>query len=239
MRYFELTEPEDLDSLQWSGSYRAERRWYLPSILCPRCDAWGGMTAYPSVDLSALPEKDELKSGWPQTREEYERRAALVRPFVPPEIQLEPGCRLGPLVGTAMGRFGPITAWPSWQVLVREDALTLIQEAGLKGIIPVRAELRNRRTKELPQYELEARPLAKLHPACIQDRDRVPTCLESCGNHGFSLPPERWLHGESLPTGLDLFGVEGTTRIVVSERFVDAVNRLGPSDVVYREITVE
>nr|WP_253899895.1 double-CXXCG motif protein [Corallococcus carmarthensis] len=233
-----MTEPEDLDNFHWSGSYRAERRWYLPSILCPRCEAWGGMTAYPSVDLSSLPEKDELKSVWPQTREEYQRRAALVRPFVPPEIQLEAGCRFGPLVGTAIGRFGPVTALPSWQVLVREDTLTALQEAGLKGIIPVRAELRNRRTKELPQYELEARPLVKLHPACIQDRDRVPTC-DYCGRHGFSLPPERWLLGESIPADLDLFGVDETTRIVVSERFVETVNRLGPSDVVYREITVE
>ncbi|RKG61037.1 hypothetical protein D7X30_09080 [Corallococcus sp. AB011P] len=238
MRYFEVSTPRDLDNFHWSGSYRAERRWALPSILCPRCDAWGGMTAYPSVDLSALPEKDELKSGWPQTREEYQRRAALVRPFVPPELQLEPGCMFGPLVGTAIGRFGPVTALPSWQVLVREDTLAAIQEARLKGIIPVRAELRNRRTKELPQYELEARPLVKLHPACIQDRDRVPTC-DYCGRHGFSLPPERWLLSASIPTDLDLFGVEETTRIVVSERFVDTVNQLGPSDVVYREISVE
>nr|WP_255651501.1 double-CXXCG motif protein [Corallococcus sp. AS-1-12] len=233
-----MTEPEDLDAFHWSGSYRAEHQWCLPSVLCERCETWGVMTAYPSVDLSTLPEKDELKSIWPQTREEYERRKALVLPFVPPEIQLEPGCRLGPLVGTAMGRFGPVTAMPSWQVLVREDALAALQDAGLKGIIPVRAELRNRRTKELPQYELEARPLVKLHPACIQDRDRVPTC-DLCGRHGFSLPPERWLLGESIPTELDLFGVEDTTRIVVSERFVDTVNRLGPSDVVYREISAE
>lgn len=33
--------------------------------------------------------------------------------------------------------------------------------------------------------------------------------------------------------------MEETTRIVVSERFVDTVNRLGASDVVYREISVE
>ncbi|CAM4197837.1 SitI6 family double-CXXCG motif immunity protein [Corallococcus exiguus] len=238
MRYFEVSTPRDLDSFHWSGSYRAERQWYLPSVLCQRCETWGVMTAYPSVDLSTLPEKDELKSVWPQPLEEYVRRKALVLPFVPPEIQLEPGCQFGPLVGRAMGRFGPVTAMPSWQVLVREDTLAAIQEAGLNGIIPVRAELRNRRTKELPQYELEARPLVKLHPACIQDRDRVPTC-GYCGSHGFYLPPERWLLGESIPAGLDLFGVEDTTRIVVSERFVDTVNRLGPSDVVYREISVE
>ncbi|RKH00848.1 hypothetical protein D7V97_29700 [Corallococcus sp. CA053C] len=235
MRYFELEEPRDLDSVVWSGTYRAERRWCLPGITCPRCDAWAGMLAYPSVDLSSLPENDSLTDGWPQSPEESARRAALVRPFVPPELPIEPGCDFGPLVGTARGRFGPVTVWPSWQVLVREDARDLLQGAGLQGIIPVRAELRNRRTKELPLYELEARPLAKLHPACIYDRE--PTC-PFCGRHGFTLPPKRWLLGESVPTGLDLFGVEETTRIVVSERFVDTVNRLGPSDVVYREITV-
>ncbi|NPD26890.1 hypothetical protein D7Y27_03090 [Corallococcus sp. AB004] len=153
-----------------------------------------------------------------------------------------------PLRRQAPGRHGAPAPLPvpdalqlrevAWQVLLREDTLAAIQEAGLKGIIPVWAELRNRRTKELPQYELEARPLAKLHPACIQDRDRVPTC-DGCGSHGFYLPPERWLLGESIPKDFDLFGVKETTRIVVSERFVDTVNRLGPSDMVYREISVE
>ncbi|MHA7627707.1 SitI6 family double-CXXCG motif immunity protein [Corallococcus sp. M7] len=238
MRYFELSTPRDLDNVHWSGTYRATRKWCLPGIDCPRCTPWSGMLAYPSVDLSNLTENDSLTSGWPQPLEEYARRAALVRPYVPQELPIEPGCSFGPLVGTSMGRFGPVTARPSWEVLVREDTLASIQEAGLKGIIPVRAELRNRRTKELPQYELEARSLVKLHPACIQDRDRVPTC-EYCGRNGFSLPPERWLLGASIPTDLDLFGVEDTTRIVVSERFVDTVNRLGPSDVVYREISVE
>ncbi|WP_372338351.1 SitI6 family double-CXXCG motif immunity protein [Corallococcus llansteffanensis] len=226
----------DPNSGQWSGTYRAKRKWYVPSQLCPRCEAWGGMQAYPSVDLSSLPDNDSLAEIWPQAPEEVARRVALVRPFVPPALPLEPGCRLGPLVGTAHGHFGPVTVWPSWQVLVREDARDLLQSSGLQGIIPVRAELRTRRTKEQALYELEARPLAKLHPACIYDRE--PTC-PFCGRHGFTLPPKRWLLGESVPTGLDLFGVEETTRIVVSERFVDTVNRLGPSDVVYREITVE
>ncbi|RKG97743.1 hypothetical protein D7X74_40715 [Corallococcus sp. CA047B] len=234
MRYFELEELADLESGQWSGEYRAKRRWYVPSQLCPRCGARGGMQAYPSVDLSKLPENDSLASVWPQAPEEVARRMALVRPFVPPELPLEPGYSLGPLVGTARGHFGPVTALPSWQVLVREDARDLLLGEGLQGIIPVRAELRTRRTKEQALYELEARPLAKLHPDCI---DRVPTCPD-CGDNSFSLPPKRWLLRESVPAGLDLFGVEETTRIVVSERFVDTVNRLGPSDVFYREITV-
>ncbi|RKH22834.1 hypothetical protein D7Y13_34740 [Corallococcus praedator] len=234
MRYFELEELANLESGQWSGSYRAEHRWCLPSILCPRCGARGGMQAYPSVDLSELPENESLTDIWPQSAEEYARRAALVRPFATAGIVLEPGNSLGPLVGTARGHFGPVTALPSWQVLVREDARDLLLETGLQGIIPVRAELRTRRTKELPLYELEARPLAKLHPDCI---DRVPTCPD-CGDNSFSLPPKRWLLRESVPPGLDLFGVEETTRIVVSERFIDTMNRLGPSDVFYREITV-
>ncbi|CAM4318093.1 hypothetical protein G4177_02240 [Corallococcus sp. ZKHCc1 1396] len=236
MRYFELAVLRDPDAGEWSGEYRAEHKWCLPSIRCPRCETWGGMQAYPSVDLTDLPANDALNDIRPQPPEEYARREALVRPFVPPERLLEPGCRLGPLVGTARGHFGPVTVWPSWQVLVREDARDLLLSEGLQGIIPVRAELRTRRTKQQALYELEARPLAKLHPACIYDRE--PTC-PVCGRHGFTLPPKRWLQGESIPQGLDLFGVEETTRIVVSERFVDTVNRLGPSDVFYREITAE
>ncbi|RKG91698.1 SitI6 family double-CXXCG motif immunity protein [Corallococcus terminator] len=235
MRYFEPAVLRDPDSGQWSGEYRAEHKWCLPSVLCPRCETWSVMQAYPSVDLSGLPDNDSLTDGWPQSAEEYARRLALVRPFAPPEFLLEPGCRLGPLAGTARGHFGPVTVWPPWQVLVREDARDLLLGEGLQGIIPVHAQLRTRRTKELPLYELEVHPLAKLHPDCIYDRE--PTC-PFCGRHGFMLPPKRWLLRESVPAGLDLFGVEETNRIVVSERFVDTVNRLGPSDVFYREITV-
>lgn len=42
-----------------------------------------------------------------------------------------------------------------------------------------------------------------------------------------------------MPEGLDVFGVEGANLHVVSERFVETVQRLGPSDVHYRELPAE
>ena len=55
----------------------------------------------------------------------------------------------------------------------------------------------------------------------------------------FDLPPKRWLLRSSIPEGLDVFGVEGANLHVVSERFVEVLQRLGPADVTYQELPAQ
>ncbi|NNB84333.1 SitI6 family double-CXXCG motif immunity protein [Corallococcus exiguus] len=223
---------------QWSGEYRARHRWHLPGVECPRCGAWVGMGAYPSVDLSALAEPafDEVRG--PTSFAEYMRLVALVRPLLPTGIPLEGGTSFGPMSGTARGRFGPVTCYPSWRMLLREDAVELLKAEGLQGVIAVRMALKSPRSTMPALYELEARPLAKLHPDCIGEF-KTPPC-PVCGRpEMFDLPPKRWLLRSSIPEGLDAFGIEGANPRVVSERFVEVLQRLGPSDVRYQELPAE
>ncbi|RKH00993.1 hypothetical protein D7V97_29590 [Corallococcus sp. CA053C] len=235
MRYFSVERLEDADAGQWSGEYRARHRWGLSGVECPRYGVWAEMDAFPSVELSGEAASTLAEQRWPTTLEEYNRLVALVRPLVPPELPVRAGGSFGPMVGTARGKFGPITNWPSWEVVLREDAVELLKAEGVTGVIAVRMELKSRRSNMPALYELEARPLAKLHPDCIGEW-KTPPC-DICGRpETFSLPPKRWLLRSSIPEGLDVFGVEGANLHVVSERFVEVVQRLGPADVTYQEL---
>lgn len=237
MRYFSIERLNSDEQGQWSGSYRARHRWHLSGVDCPRFGPWAGMDAFPSVDLSAVEEPVLAEPKGPMSVAEYNRLVARVRPFVPPGLPVRAGGSFGPMVGTAQGKFGPVTCWPSWVVILREDAVESLQAEGLQGVIAVRMELRSRRSTMPALYELEARPLARLHPDCIGEW-KTPAC-DICGKpESFSLPPKRWLLRSTVPEGLDVFGVEGANLHVVSERFVETVQRLGPSDVRYQELPV-
>jgi uncharacterized double-CXXCG motif protein len=237
MRYFSIESLRGDQALQWSGTYRASHRWRLSGVDCPKEGIWAGMRALPSVDLSSVAEPVLSNPRGPTSFEEYKRLVALVRPFVPSDLPVGAGSSFGPMVGFAQGRFGPVTCWPSWEVVLREDAVELLKAEGLTGVIAVRMELRSRRSTMPALYELEARPLARLHPDCIGDF-KTPPC-PVCGRpEVFPLPPKRWLLRSTVPEGLDVFGVHGANLHVVSERFVETVQRLGPSDVHYQELPV-
>ncbi|MGE6758500.1 double-CXXCG motif protein [Corallococcus interemptor] len=235
MRYFTVESFSFDEPGHWSGTYRANHRWHLSGVDCPREGIWSGLSAFPSVDLSAVDEPLLANPKGPTSLEEYKRLVSLARPFVPPELPILAGGSFGPMVGFAQGRFGPVTCDPPWQLILREDAVELLKAEGLQGIIAVRMELRSRRSNMPALYELEARPLAKLHPDCIGEF-KTPAC-ETCGRpESFRLPPKRWLLRPSIPEGLDFFGIQGTSKRVVSERFIETVQRLGPSDVHYQEL---
>ncbi|NPD22838.1 SitI6 family double-CXXCG motif immunity protein [Corallococcus exiguus] len=237
MRYFSVDSLNFDESGMWSGEYRARHRWHLPGVECPRCGTWSGSGAYPSVDLSSLsePALDEVRG--PTNFEEYRRLVALVRPLLPADVPVKGGTSFGPMRGTAQGRFGPVTCYPPWELVLREDVVELLKSKGLQGIIAVRMEFRSRRSTMPALYEVEARPLAKLHPDCIGEF-KTPPC-SVCGRpESYSLPPKRWLLRSAVPEGLDVFGIAGARLRVVSERFVETVQRLGPSDVHYQELPV-
>ncbi|HVG61934.1 MAG TPA: double-CXXCG motif protein, partial [Hyalangium sp.] len=66
--------------------------------------------------------------------------------------------------------------------------------------------------------------------------NRPPPC-PTCGRDAFRLPDELLLDAASLPSDVDLFRVaDFLTVLICTERFVQAVQRLGLDDIVFREI---
>ena len=222
----------------YTGGYDIEHKWGLPGIHCPACDATWSNTgiAFPCVDLSALPDATKLEKAWVENDfDEFVRLREMVRPLLPPGAVIGTGTEFGPLVGAARGTFGSLNVIYPWIMLVRPEALAALTAEGLKGLKGCPTALRFC-GKERPELlELQIEPHGRLHRDCIPPE--TPEPCPKCGRQGFKLPDEPILNLASLPTDRDLFRLANfTTVIVVTERFVDAVQRLGLEDVAFREL---
>jgi uncharacterized double-CXXCG motif protein len=231
---------ERVPAPRYSGECNAGHSWGLPGVHCPQCDAiWStGGDAFPSVDLSQHPEKDKYVSRLEKDYAEFERLREQVRPLVPADVPLWPGTKFGPLEGTAQGEFGPLLLPNPWTLLMRREVLEQLQAAGVRGLKGCRTELRFRRKNPPQLLELELLPRGRLHPDSLPP-DR-PTPCTKCGRMGWSLPEEPMLEAASLPEELDVFRVgDFGTVLVGTERFVEAVRRLGlEQDILFRELPV-
>lgn len=226
MNYFTIEEDR---SSGYTGEVSAKHKWGLPGILnCPGCKGSGGddSKAYPSVDLTAVASLADFEEARAEPFEEYERLCELVRPLLPPGAVLEPGVALGPLVGRAQGRFGPLVCPFPWWLLVQREAFEKLQAEGLKGLkgCPTQLRFRQRNAPEL--LEPEMLPVGRLHPDCLPS-NRKPPCPR-CGYHGLTLPENMLLDLSTVDSELDLFRLEDfSTVIVCTARFHDACQRLG------------
>jgi uncharacterized double-CXXCG motif protein len=220
-----------------SGDFNAAHRWGLPGVQCPQCGAiWSGAgLQFPSGDASALAERAELEEPHLErnfARFEYLRE--LVRPLLPPGVPLEPGTHFGPLVGNAWGKFGPFAWLNPCTLLVRREVLERLRAEVLRGLEGYRTALRFRQKQAPELLELELMPHGRFHPDCLSERE--PPCAR-CGRKGISMPEQPVLKADSLPTHLDLFRLADlTTQLIATERFAQAVQRLGPRGVAFKPL---
>jgi uncharacterized double-CXXCG motif protein len=235
MRYYKV---DDVREPRYSGSYSAAQRWFLPGVHCPVCHAtWGGLSdAYPSADLSHLPDHEKYVARLEEDYAEFERLREQVRPLVPPGVPLWPGSAFGPLTGTAQGEFGPFLMHHPWALLLRREVLERLQAEGVQGLMGYRTELRFRKKNPPELLELELLPRGRVHPDYLPE-DRPVPCVK-CGRKGWKRPEELVLSASSLPHEIDVFRLdEFPTAIIASERFVEASRRLGyEQDIVFREL---
>lgn len=226
MRYFNIREDR---SSGYTGEVFASHKWRLPGIRrCPGCNStWGDDSiAYPSVDLTAVATLADFEEARAEPFEEYERLCELVRPLLPPRAVLEPGVALGPLVGRAQGRFGPLVCPFPWRLLIQREAFEKLQSEELRGLKggPTQLRFRQRNAPELLEPELL--PVGQLHPDCLPP-DREPPCPR-CGRNGLTLPENMLLDTSTVSSDLDLFRLRDfSTVIVCTGRFHDACQRLG------------
>jgi uncharacterized double-CXXCG motif protein len=236
---FYLLDPEKAP--RYKGDINAAHQWGLPGVHCPACGAiWSkGSDAYPSVDLSSMPERKEFERPRPEPFAEFARLRELVRPWAPPGIPLWPGTKFGPLVGAAAGTFGPFFFQNPWTLLARRETLERLEPEGLRGLKGCRTELRFRKKEHPELLEFELHPFGQLHADCLPP-DLSPPC-GTCGRQGLKLPEGPILEAASLPTHVDLFRLAGYMTLIIStERFAEVVLRLGlgEGEIVFRELPV-
>jgi uncharacterized double-CXXCG motif protein len=237
MRFYELSHVE---RSRCSGGYDEGHKWNLPGIHCPVCDATWAATGitFPSVDLSHLPEREKYVPRVEEDYSEFERLREQVRPLVPPGVQLKPGTQFGPMDGAARGEFGPLCLYNPWNLLLQLEPLERLTAEGLQGLKGCRTQLRFRKKNPPELLEMELLPQGRLHPGCFP-ANLPPSCLK-CERFGARLPEEPLLDAAILPRHLDLFRLaDFTTLIIATERFVEAVLRLGyAQDILFRELPV-
>ncbi|HYO73239.1 MAG TPA: double-CXXCG motif protein [Archangium sp.] len=237
MKYFTIEEDR---SPVYTGVITGSHKWGLPGVdTCPSCGStWGDDSrAYPSVDLSPVASLADFVEPRAEPIEEYERLCELVRPFLPPGALLEPGTNLGPIVGTALGRFGQLVTSYPWWLLVQRESLEKLQAEGLQGLKGYPAQLRFRQRHAPELFELELLPVGRAHADCLPP-DREPPCPR-CGRVGLSLPKDLLLDASTLPSDLDVFRLEDfSTVIVCTERFAKACKRLELDGVVFNPVPI-
>lgn len=120
-------------------------------------------------------------------------------------------------------------------LVVRREALEQLQAEGVRGLVGCRTELRFRQKDPPELLELQLEPRGMLHPDCYPP-DQRPPCA-TCGRFGMTLPDDPILDAASLPTDRDLFRVGNFATVIVgTERFKDAVQRLGLEGITFREL---
>jgi len=234
MRFYELREDKKAG---YTGYFSAASRWGLPGVRCPQCGAtWASAaTAYPCVDLSALPERAEFEKPRPEPIKEFERLRELVRTLAPPGVPLPPGTRFGPSVGSAQGKFGPFYFDYDWTLFMRREAMESLRAAGIRGLEGCKPDVRFRQKSNPPELlELQLIPHGLLHPDCLPSRS--PACTR-CELDSFQLPNNLLLDAASLPEHTDVFRLANFATVLVgSERFKDAVERLGLDGIRFEEL---
>ncbi|KFE64403.1 hypothetical protein DB31_2197 [Hyalangium minutum] len=117
---------------------------------------------------------------------------------------------------------------------MQPEPLERLQKEGLRGLKGYRTELRFRKKNPPELLEMELLPYGQLHPDCLPP-DRPAPCSK-CGRQGWTRPSEPLLDAETLPQ-VRLAGF--LTMIIATERFVEAVRRLGyEQDIAFRELPV-
>ncbi|MBN8230586.1 hypothetical protein JYK02_24025 [Corallococcus macrosporus] len=234
MRFYEVDIVRPDLPRRWTGHLQTERTWTLPGVECPTCgETWSGQQTLPTVDVTDLPQQGLLREPRVVPYVEFMALTAGLASRLPRGIAPEPGMQLGPLRGSAEGIFGPLTTRDGWDLLVRKDALSQLQQEGLNGLIPARVEVEGLGPEAPALYELEFHIAGRLDPSDVLEGSPCP----SCGWREVRISPEHALEADSLPKGLDVFlPANATTYLMVTERFVQAAQRLGPSDLVFREV---
>ncbi|MCY1032686.1 double-CXXCG motif protein [Corallococcus sp. BB11-1] len=236
MKYFRLHPAE---GPRFTGTLEGIHRWGLPGALCPVCQSGpGGLgEAYPSVDLAGWSHRRELEEPRQAPLEEYERLRLLLRPQAPPGALLLPEAEFGPTVGKAFGWWGDLHLPEPWTLVMKRGAVERLREAMGIQLRACRMDLRFQEIDTPDLLEIEIHPHGRLDDSCFLDGRERP--CERCGRQGDILPDIPILDGSTLPVGQDLFRLaDFTTIIIATERFVEAVNRLGLEGVVFKEVPV-
>lgn len=228
------------DDTNWGKLYNddlvARYSWHLPGVHCPVCgNIWATIgVIYPLIDFTGNPLGKQLEKPRPEELEVFEQLQAAVRVYVPDELPLPPGTDFGPMRGRVTGKFGDFV-WPNlWDFAVRVEAYQKLTSTGLRLPEPSLPDLQEKVKGKL--YHLQIIPMGKMSSQAYEDPDK-PIC-QRCGRDSRKYK-KTVIAMESIPSEVDMFRIGNfPTKIIVSEKFKDAVEKLGLTNISFEKIEI-
>jgi uncharacterized double-CXXCG motif protein len=228
--FYEGYSASDVDQL------RVSRKWGLPGVKCHLCqETWATIgVAYPSIDLSSLPNEKQYRRLWPVSLAEFEERRRPLLDLIPDGSVPPPGTELGPLVGTARGAFVDFVWVNPWTLLAQPEALEQLRKTDVKlpKSVPALISFKKANIDALVELELEVRTIV-VRSAFSHG---LPQC-QTCARVQAKMPEEIIIQQSSIPSDVDIFRDRlMTTLILATDRFVEAVRHANLAGLEFREV---
>lgn len=229
------------DDANWGNSHivNAIHQWGLPGLTCDKCgQTWTSVgLAYPSVDLSGLPEEKLYRELKPVNLKKMEELKTKIKQLVPRDAILRPGTDLGPLKGTAQGTLPDFVWINPWTLLIQAHSLEMLEKYGVRMPLAVPAKIKFRGKNAVELLELQVEPHARLASLASSSSKGIP--CTSCGREEITKPKVITIDYSTLPSHVDIFrGKDISTMLLATERFTLAVKELHLRNTLFREVDV-
>lgn len=230
-----------LDRKNWGKLYNddmvAEQPWGLPGVHCSVCGQTWAITgvSYPLIGLSENPLGKQLEKARVVEFEIYESLRDSIKQYAQIGLPLPPGTTFGPLKGKIKGRFGDFVWRHLWDPLIRIEAYQKLVSVGLHMPATSSPIVQEKFMNQL--FHLQIEPHGYLSPRSYVNPD-IPSCPR-CKRDGRKLEKVVMVK-ESIPNHLDIFRIGNfPTYILVTERFKDAVDQLGLTNILFEKVELE
>jgi len=205
----------------------------LPGITCSDCGrAWAdGGLAYPTIDLSDLPEAEDLEKARNVPLPEYEQLLARIERMLPAGTLLRPGTNLGPVRGQGVGSPADVVWLDGSQMFISETALQKLEGRGITlrtGPSDVSWPEGRHRFREV-----------EAPPSILVEHSVAPSDLcERCGWKRISTPEHVSVITSSVRGPLDVMrGRDLTGWLFATDRFAHAAAEFGLTGVLVLELS--
>lgn len=241
MKIYEIDAPSWEKYSRVPYNLNAANKWGLPGIKCDKCCSTWSVTGleYPDIQLEIFKKEKEFSKPCVVSNARYNELLEMVKKELGKDLLIMPGTDFGPSKGILRGKPFDFLLSVRWTIVVRESVLRVFELDGIRGIIPVKPELKKTGKMQAEEYyELAVYPYAQM-PEKIR-KEIIKKRCDLCGREEFTVPERLIISEKTTPGDLDIFrGRDVTTYIFVTERFKEVVEKHGFTGAEFKPVEVE
>ncbi len=230
------------DRNRWDNyAIDASRELAIPGLHCTMCGeiwAWSGLE-FPSIDLQNYPEKHLLKKHEPISVNEFMRLKRNLANYINnSNVILAPGASFGTVLGRLDGEFADFSWLMDWNLFVREERYLELLRNGITILKTIKPNLNFISDLDIKLLELSIEEFCNLslNSPIIKDKKKC----DMCGRISIRVRKnEIIINKSSIPQNQELFRIiEAPTQIVCTNNFKANVERIGLTNILFKEIEI-